>query len=123
MTKKRIQEYIEFFGKFHGSGDNMVEEPYFSTYDYCGEVADKNGVYHYPDYLGAININPNQCFLNVPTSIWEFSIGTYKPIQRWIKNKKGKLLSPDDIQYYQQLIIGMVEAGEVMQQVKKEMKK
>jgi len=37
---------------------------------------------------------------------WEFYIGGYQPAQKWLKDRKGRELSYDDIQHYQKIISG-----------------
>ena len=51
-----------------------------------------------------VYINDTQYFDNVPKEAWDFYIGGYQPAQKWLKDRKGKALSYDDIVHYQKII-------------------
>ena len=40
---------------------------------------------------------------------WEFYIGAYQPAQKWLKDRKGRILSFKDIQYYEKIIVALAE--------------
>ncbi len=54
--------------------------------------------------IGKVYINPDQYFENVPQIAWEFHIGGYQPAQKWLKDRKGRALSFDDVMHYQKII-------------------
>jgi Type ISP C-terminal specificity domain/N-6 DNA Methylase len=64
---------------YQGKGDNTVE---FVTY------ADQ-----------AITINKTQFFKPVPQALWDFHIGGYKVIDKYLKSRKGRKLSLDEINH------------------------
>ncbi len=47
----------------------------------------------------AIWINKTQCFKPVPASVWEFHIGGYQVIAKYLKSRKGRKLSLDEINH------------------------
>jgi Type ISP C-terminal specificity domain len=49
-------------------------------------------------------INKTQYFAGVSQTAWEFQIGGYQPAQKWLKDRKGRALSWDDIRHYQKTI-------------------
>jgi len=53
----------------------------------------------------------------VPTSAWEFYIGGYQPAQKWLKDRKGRELSFDDILHYQKIIVALSRTAELMQAI------
>jgi predicted helicase len=55
-----------------------------------------------------------QYFEGVPAAAWEFYIGGYQPAQKWLKDRKGRTLSFDDIQHYQKIIKILSETGRIM---------
>lgn len=83
--------------KYMGEGDNSVEKPVYTN--------------------GNVYINPNQYFENVPESSWNFYIGGYQPAQKWLKDRKGKILSFEDIRHYQKIIVAMRETKKVMEEI------
>jgi predicted helicase len=64
--------------------------------------------------LGKVFINDTQYFDNVPQNAWDFYIGGYQPAQKWLKDKKGKALSFDDVIHYQKIINILVNTMEEM---------
>ena len=37
---------------------------------------------------------------NIPKVIWEMGIGGYYPLQKWIKDRKGRILDEKDIEHF-----------------------
>ena len=63
---------------------------------------------------GRVWINPTQYFDNVPLAAWEQAIGGYHPAEKWLKDRKGRALSPDDLRHYQRIILALAKTREVM---------
>lgn len=82
---------------FHGDGESMVEKP-----SYGG---------------GRVWINASQYFDNVPAVAWDFPIGGYQPAQKWLKDRKGRALSWDDIRHYQKIIKILSETDRIMREI------
>ncbi|MBR4219394.1 MAG: hypothetical protein IKR71_10195 [Bacteroidales bacterium] len=64
-----------------------------------------------------VRINGNQYFANVPTEAWEFYIGGYQPAQKWLKDRKGRTLSFDDIEHYRKIIAVLLRTAELMREI------
>ncbi len=45
---------------------------------------------------------------------WSFPIGGYQPAQKWIKDRKGRALSYDDIRHYQRIVKILAETDRIM---------
>ena len=63
---------------------------------------------------GNVWINKSQYFGGVPETAWNFYIGGYQPAQKWLKDRKGRKLSSDDIDHYQQIIQILLETDRIM---------
>ena len=50
-----------------------------------------------------------------------YYIGGYQPAQKWLKNRKGRMLSFDTIEYYQKIIRALKETRAVMNEVDTEL--
>lgn len=61
-----------------------------------------------------VYINETQYFDNVPQVAWNFFIGGYQPAQKWLKDRKGRELSFDDIDHYQKIIAVLLETDRLM---------
>ena len=66
-----------------------------------------------------VHINDEQYFDNVPQLAWEFYIGGYQPAQKWLKDRKGRELSFEDIMHYQKIIVSLTETDRLMKEIDK----
>ena len=82
------------FANFCGEGDNIVSK-----------VAYKDG---------KVYINKTQFFDNVSLDIWEMQIGDNQPAQRWLKERKGLMLTSDDLMFYQKIAYILHETKQIM---------
>lgn len=94
MESPEIEEYITSYSI---SGDNEVIKPEYKN----------NKVY----------INNTQYFDNVPDFAWNFYIGGYQPAQKWLKDRRSRILSYDEILHYQKIIKALVLTNDIMQQI------
>lgn len=58
---------------------------------------------------GSVWINNMQYFDGVLKAAWELYIGDYQPAQKWLKVRKGHILSREDILHYQKIIVALNE--------------
>jgi len=56
---------------------------------------------------------------NEESQPWEFSIGGYQPAQKWLKDRKERTLSYDDILHYQKIIVALNETHRIMGEIDK----
>nr|WP_047165394.1 type ISP restriction/modification enzyme [Sphingomonas sp. Y57] len=82
---------------FHGDGDSVVDKPRHES--------------------GQVWINAEQYFDGVTSIAWDFHIGGYRPAQKWLKDRKGRALSYDDIRHYQRIIKTLVETDRIMREI------
>lgn len=68
---------------------------------------------------GKVYINDTQYFDHVPAIAWNFYIGGYQPAQKWLKDRKGRVLDYEDILHYQKIIVALTETNRLMQAVDK----
>jgi len=81
------------------------------------QVAGENDVIN-PKYSeNKVWINDTQYFDNVPQVAWEFYIGGYQPAQKWLKDRKGRNLSFDDVLHYQKIIVALVNTDRIMKEI------
>ncbi|MEO0044372.1 MAG: hypothetical protein RL329_3820, partial [Bacteroidota bacterium] len=64
-----------------------------------------------------VYINENQYFANVPAVAWTFYIGGYQPAQKWLKDRKERILDFDDILHYQKIIVALAETARLMREI------
>jgi hypothetical protein len=67
--------------------------------------------------LGEVYINETQYFNNVPLAAWNFYIGGYQPAQKWLKDRKGRILNYEDIIHYRKIIYVLKETEKLMNEI------
>lgn len=82
---------------FMGEGDSVVDKPRFEG--------------------GKVWINATQYFDNAPEVSWDFYIGGYQPAQKWLKDRKGRALTFDDVKYYQRILKILSETDRIMGEI------
>ena len=65
----------------------------------------------------SVFINETQYFKNVPEVAWNFYIGGYQPAQKWLKDRKARELSYEDILHYQKIIVALTETDRLMKEI------
>lgn len=66
---------------------------------------------------GCVWINKHQYFEGVAPSVWGFYIGGYRVCQKWLKDRKGRKLTYDDLTHYQRLIAALVRTAALMEEI------
>ena len=56
-------------------------------------------------------------FRGVPEAVWNFHIGGYQVCEKWLKDRKGRTLSKDDIAHYQKIVVALNETIRLMQEI------
>lgn len=92
-----MKSATEYDTTFPEAGGNMVEQLKYSE--------------------GKVWINGSQYFGNVPELAWSFYVGGYQPAQKWLKDRKGRRLSSDDIDHYQKIIKILIETDRIMKEI------
>ena len=69
------------------------------------------------EVMGRVWINDEQYFDRVPKTAWEFYIGGYQPAQKWLKDRRNRELSYDDIRHYQKIIVALTETDRLMKEI------
>ncbi|WP_171017282.1 type ISP restriction/modification enzyme [Maribacter sp. ACAM166] len=109
--------------KFHLLESAQIEE-YITSYPIGGsnkitkKIAKKDWeLFDEEKQLGRIWINDEQYFDNIPLKAWEFYIGGYQPAQKWLKDRKKRTLTYDDILHYQKIIVALFDTDRIMQEI------
>ena len=78
-----------------------------------------------PVERGRVYISPNakkgnkrgQYFEGIAPEIWEFRVGGYQPMDKWLKDRKGRELSFDDRNHYVKMAAALQETIRLMEEV------
>jgi predicted helicase len=95
---------------------HLLEAPKLSCLDpqFCGMGDNTVEKVQYTDTDQRVWVNASQYFDAVPKEAWEFHIGGYQPCQKWLKDRKGRTLTYDDMQHYQQIVVAQTETIRLM---------
>ena len=106
--------------------EHPVVEKFITTYPVAGSNVISNRLTKSdPGFIpedddettGKVWINEEQYFGNVPTKAWEFYIGGYQPAEKWLKDRRDRKLSIDEIRHYQKIIVALMETDRLMQEI------
>ncbi len=98
MKSKKLNKLITKVG---GDGDDEVTKVTYNP--------EKQQVY----------INKTRYFADIPPEIWEFKIGGYQVLNKWLKDrqKAKRSLSFDDVLHYQKIVIALTETKKIMAEI------
>lgn len=94
LLESKELEYLNLGITFIGEGDIIVDKPTWK----------ENRIY----------INKEQYFDSVSKEVFDFYIGGYQPAQKWLKDRKGKTLTSEDIIHYKKMCVAMRRTMEIM---------
>ena len=122
--KKQFRQLIKLGGQLRTL--HLLENPTLDTlitgYPETGDHIITKPEYKITDpktRRGNVNINKKQYFTNVPETAWNFHIGGYQPAQKWLKDRKHRELTPDEIFHYQKIIVALFETERLMGEIDK----
>ncbi|MBE9142044.1 type ISP restriction/modification enzyme [Planktothrix mougeotii] len=95
------QQLNRLITKYQGEGENNVTEV------------------TYKPQQQRIYINKTRYFEGIPPEIWEFKIGGYQVLDKWLKDRKkaNRSLSFDDILHYQKIVVALTATLNIMKEI------
>jgi hypothetical protein len=67
---------------------------------------------------GSVDADPGRLgFHPVPESVWNFRIGGYRICEKWLRDRRGRTLSNDDISHYGKIIAAATETIRLMAEI------
>ncbi|NWJ96753.1 MAG: DNA methyltransferase, partial [Chloroflexi bacterium] len=63
---------------------------------------------------GRVYLNKQQYFEGVPPNVWGFHIGGYQVCEKWLKDRKGRTLTYDELNHYQGIVAALAETSRLM---------
>jgi hypothetical protein len=93
----RTPRVDQFITGYPIAGDHLVEKVQYAS--------------------GNVWINPKQYFEGVPEAVWNFKIGGYQVCDKWLKDRRGRKLSGEDINHYQRVVVALKETIRLMAEV------
>ena len=90
-------EFDQPIAKFQGKGTNKVEKINYEE--------------------GRIYINKDQFFEGIASNIWEYQIGGYQVCDKWLKDRKGRFLSLDEVKHYCKMVTSLQKTMEIQREI------
>lgn len=116
----------DLFRSLCSFGDDLValhlmenHGPKMTTYPIAGDSTVESVRYteQQSDSKGRVWINKTQYFEGVPEGVWKFHIGGYQVCHKWLKDRKGRKLTYDDLTRYQHIVSALSETIRLMEQI------
>jgi predicted helicase len=85
--------------KFQGQGDFRIGKINY----------EKNCIY----------VNTNQYFEGIKPEVWEYQIGGYKTCEKWLKDRKGRNLTLEDIKHYCKVVTALEKTIAIQKEIDK----
>jgi predicted helicase len=92
---------------------NQISSPYIDNGGGC--IVDA-GHPKYEDSKVIIN-KQKDGFVDVSEAVWNFHVGGYQVCHKWLKDRKGRTLSQDDIGHYQKVVVSLKETIKLMTKI------
>lgn len=83
--------------KFQGKGNDKVEKPRYEK--------------------GKLYINNGQYFEGITPEVWEYQIGGYQVCDKWLKDRKGRALSLEEIKHYCKVVTALKKTIEIQSKI------
>ena len=61
-----------------------------------------------------VYINKKQYFEGISPEVWAFHVGGYQVAEKWLKDRKGRSLTYDDLTHYQKVVVALKETIRLM---------
>ncbi|MFQ5903873.1 MAG: type ISP restriction/modification enzyme [Candidatus Binatia bacterium] len=85
--------------RFQGKGDNRVEKQAYNQKE------------------KRVYINKTQYFEGVEQEVWECQIGGYQVLDKWLKDRKKRILNLDDIKHYCRVVTALARTVQIQAEI------
>ena len=113
---RKLGKYGEELVALHLMKSSKLDQHLTQIIDKGGEFVVDAGHPKYSDGQVIINKKGDR-FTGVPKSVWEFYVGGYQVCHKWLKDRKGRQLSPEDLNHYQKIIVALSETMQIMKAI------
>ena len=117
---------VDLFRNLCGFGGELVDLHLLETtlvnnritsYPIPGDNLVEKGHPRYIEALKRVYINRNQYFEDVPQEVWNFHIGGYPVLNKWLTYRRGRQLTYEDLEHFQKVVVALYETIRVMTEI------
>ncbi|KAF0145723.1 MAG: Adenine specific DNA methyltransferase [Nitrospirae bacterium] len=105
---KKMADYGERLVNLHLLKSSELDKPIVK---FQGEGNDKVEKFKYDK--GQLYVNTTQYFEGLPQEVWEYQVGGYQVCDKWLKDRKGRKLSVEEIQHYCKVVTALKKTIEI----------
>ena len=87
--------------RYEGSGNNRVEKR------------------DYREKSNSVYINDSQYFDKIAPKVWNYYIGGYQVLDKWLKDRKGRVLSLEDQLHFRKMITALSQTIDIQKRIDK----
>lgn len=114
----------ELFGKMAEYGERLVDLHLLNSAELDSPIArfqgkGENKVEKVRYENSKVFINKEQYFEGIAPQVWEYQIGGYQVCEKWLKDRKGRTLSLDEIKHYCKVITALQKTIEIQKAIDK----
>lgn len=95
----KAQELDHPAAKYQGKGNDRVEKVVYDAKE------------------GRVYINQAQYFEGITDEVWQYQIGGYQILAKWLKDRKGRVLSLEDIKHYSKVAMSLKKTIELQRSI------
>ena len=85
--------------RFQGKGDNRVEKQVYNQKE------------------KRVYINEGQYFEGLEPEVWDYQIGGYQVLDKWLKDRKKRILNLDDIKHYCRVVTALAKTIDIQAKI------
>jgi len=112
----------KLFNKLAEKGEELVELHLLKSKKFVKPIAKCEGLgdlrvakVTYDQQKERVLINPEKWFTGIPPEVWEYHIGGYQVAEKWLKDRKSKGLSSEEVAHYARVVTAIAETISIQQ--------
>lgn len=98
LNSSELQKPIS---KFQGEDSNLVSKR------------------EYDEKTKRVYVNNSQYFDNIKPELWNYHIGGYQALDKWLKDRKGRILSSEEVKHYCRIVTALSKTMETQKEIDK----
>lgn len=64
-----------------------------------------------------VYVNPSARFEGLTREVWDFQVGGHKVCEKWLKDRRGRKLTPEDVEHYGRVVAALGETLRLMSEI------
>ena len=112
----------KLFQKLADKGEQLVELHLLKSKKLAKPIAKCEGSgdlrvikVSYDEKKQRVHINPDKYFTGIPSEVWVYHIGGYQVAEKWLKDRKGRTLSSEEIATYANVVTAIAKTIKIQE--------